>query len=746
MSKSNAIGSMPVESTPRFVPGKIQPQHQSRLAIVYVRQSSPQQVEEHKESLARQYALKEHAVAFGWHSERILVIDQDLGLSGRRADNRKGFQKLLAEVTMEHVGMVLGLEMSRLARSCKDWHHLIDLCGIFDTLLADQDGVYDPSDPNDRLLLGLKGTLSEVELHTMRNRLERGKLNKAKRGELFLHAPNGFVKDDHGQLILDPDEQVRAVVQLVFDKYTETGSFHAVFRYMRDHDIRFGVRPFYGPDRGKLVWRTAALGAVSSMLRNPTYAGAYSYGRFSEDPKSRRLSGKRKIRFVPMDEWQVLIPNKFPGYITWEQFLENRERARQNRTGTTTRGSARGGGALLAGMVYCEKCGVAMVSRYNKDHRPRYECHGHRLRYEKQICCGVNAAGLDQVVADELLRVVEPGAIELAVRAIDNLQQEHERLDRNWQQNLERARYESANAERCYRAVDPENRLVARTLEEQWEAALRKERAVVEEYERFKCEGPDRLTEDEAEKIRALSTNLPELWNASSTTNIDKQEVARSLIERVTVAVPNSDENAKMTITWAGGATTEHTFRRPVFSYQKLEHYEEIREIVVNGRKRGFTNTQIADQLNEKGFRPPAERSPKFTRPLVAQLAYRLGITAPRRSDLLGEEEWWLREFGQMLGTTASRVRYWVQNGYINWRRLLGGQYVVWADEEELSRLKQLRDWPSSRPAPDDLTQPKLRADVAEPPVENPAVTKRRERLRKRKESATAKQSPQRSI
>lgn len=316
------------KQTPAFVPGKIRSSHLERLAIVYVRQSSPQQMEEHKESLTRQYALREQAIAYGWHPDRVQVIDQDLGLSGRRADNREGFQQMLSEVTMDHVGMVLGLEMSRLARSCKDWHHLIDVCGIFDTLLADQDGAYNPGDPNDRLLLGLKGTMSEVELHTMRNRLERGRMNKARRGELFLHAPTGFVKDENGLLIVDPDEQVRAVVQLVFEKYEELGSYHAVFRYMRDNDIRFGVRPFHGQDRGKLVWRKVHLGAVASMLRNPTYAGAYSYGRFPQDQKRHRETGKRCIRIAPMDEWQVLIPDKFEGYITWEQYLANRERAR----------------------------------------------------------------------------------------------------------------------------------------------------------------------------------------------------------------------------------------------------------------------------------------------------------------------------------------------------------------------------------------------------------------------------------
>ena len=604
MSGNNETTRSPSATTRfGFVPSKIRAEHIERLAIVDVRQSSPQQMEEHKESLTRQSALKEHAAAFGWHADRILVIDEDLGLSGRRADNRRGFQRLLAEVTMEHVGMVLGLEMSRLARSCKDWHPLLDLCGIFDTLLADQDGVYDPSDPNDRLLLGLKGTMSEVELHTMRNRLERGKQNKARRGELFLHAPIGFVKDENGQLVLDSDEQVQSVIRLVFDKYRELGSYHAVFRDLRDHDIRFGVRPIHGADRGQLVWRQVSLGGISAMLRNPTYAGAYTYGRFPQDRKHRRDDGKPRIRFAAMEDWEVLIPGKFSGSISWEQFLKNRERARQNRTTMTTRGSARGGGALLAGLVECGKCGARLMVRYSQSRKPRYECYGHVLRHEKPSCCGVSARRLDRLIADEILQVVEPGSIELAVQTINDLQQERERLDRHWQQNLERARYESAKAERHYRAVDSENRLVARTLEQQWEAALRKERAVVEEYERFQCESPSSLSVREAERIRALAQRLPEVWHASATSAIDRQEVARCLIDRVTVSVPHHDENTEVTITWVGGQTTHHRLRRPVFSYKRLEHFVEIREVVATGCQLGLNNQQIADQLNERGFR-----------------------------------------------------------------------------------------------------------------------------------------------
>lgn len=311
-------------------------------------------------------------------------------------------------------------------------------------------------------------------------------------------------------------------------------------------------------------------------------------------------------------------------------------------------------------------------------------------------------------MARELLRVVEPAAIELAIHAMTDLQQERERLDRHWRQSLERVRYEVATAERRYRAVDPENRLVAKTLEKDWEAALRKERATVEEHERFILESPRRLSEREAETIRALATNLPEVWNSPMTTVSDKQEVARCFIERFTVATPDDDENVHATITWIGGETTEHRLQRSVRTYTKLERYEEIHDIIVNGRKCGLTNTQIAHQLNDKGLRSPTARSSKFTRPLVAQLACRLGVATPRRQDLLGEHESWLREFAEKLGTSACRVRYWIHNHYLNWRRLPGGQYVVWADPEELPRLEQLWDWPSSRPAPAHLTQPSV--------------------------------------
>lgn len=362
---------------------------------------------------------------------------------------------------------------------------------------------------------------------------------------------------------------------------------------------------------------------------------------------------------------------------------------------------------MLAGMVYCGHCGASMVVRYNKNRKPRYECHGHVLRNEPRSCCGINASCLDRAVAQEILRAVDPAAIDIALQAITDLEREQERLVQNWRQNVERAEYEASTAERRYRAVDPENRLVVRTLEQQWETALRKQQSTVEGYERFQNDAPSTLTKEGRETIRSLASNLPEIWDSPNTTNIDKQEVARCLIDRVVAQTPNKHESVKAEIYWVGGISTEISLWTPVGSYSKLEHYEDIRTILVEGRKQGLTNTEIAAQLNDRGYRPVAKRSPTFTRPLVAQLACRLGLAAPRRQNLLRTSEWWLREFGEMLKTTTNRVRYWVKHGYINWRQLPGGQYIVWADKEEIKRLKRLRDFPSSHPAPDDLKSPK---------------------------------------
>ena len=434
--------------------------HLSKLAIVYVRQSSPQQIFEHQESRARQYALADYAATLGWPRERIVVIDDDQGRSGRTLEQRPGFQRLLAEVTLDHVGLILGLELNRLSRSSKDWYHLLELCGIFGTLLADQDGVYDANDTNDRLVLGLKGTMSEVELATMRNRLERGKLHKAQRGELILDVPCGYLKLPGGEVVLDPDEQVRATVHLIFEQFAELGSFGKLYHYLRRNKVHMGVRLHQGPRRGELVWRPVSRALLGRMLHHPIYAGAYAYGRRCVDPKRTAASGgKVRLRSLPMAEWKVLQRDRLPAYITWERYLANQQRLLDNRSWPEAPGVPRLGLALLPGLLVCGACGRRMHAGYRTKAKPYYECM--RRKLEGSNCCGLGAAAVDDLVSQQVLRALEPAALELSLQALAQVHQERERLHRHWQQRLQRARQEAQRAERQYQAVEPENRLVA---------------------------------------------------------------------------------------------------------------------------------------------------------------------------------------------------------------------------------------------------------------------------------------------
>jgi DNA invertase Pin-like site-specific DNA recombinase len=408
---------------------KVQSWHLDRLAFVYVRQSSPQQVLEHRESRLRQYALVDYAIALGWPADRVQVIDEDQGQSGRDAESRAGFQRLLAEVAIDHVGIVLGLEMSRLARSDKDWHHLLEVCGIFGTLVADQDGVYNSADPNDRLLLGLKGMISSVELQTMRNRLEKGKLSKASRGELFLDVPVGYVKTPTGELALDPDEQVRAVVALIFDQFDELGSVYAVYRYLLQNNIRLGIRLHNGPRKGELEWRRPCLPTLYKVLHHPFYAGTYAYGRCQIDPRRQCEHRARKARkSVPIDQWKAVVPDRVPAYITRERYERNQERLRQNSSRWETTGAPRPGAALLGGLVICGGCGIRMQVRYTGTQPGRYDCVRHLRHGHERQCRGLQASALDGLVVQQVLRALGPAALELSLGAAEDLQRERQRL------------------------------------------------------------------------------------------------------------------------------------------------------------------------------------------------------------------------------------------------------------------------------------------------------------------------------
>jgi DNA invertase Pin-like site-specific DNA recombinase len=703
---------------------KIRDRHFDRLAMVYVRQSSPQQVLENRESRERQYALAQFAQRLGWPAERVVVVDEDQGQSGRSAEGRSGFQRLMSEVSLNHVGIVLGLELSRLSRSNKDWHQLIDVCGIFNTLLCDQDGVYDPLDTNDRLLLGMKGAMSEFELVTLRNRLLRGSRNKAERGELFLHVPLGYLKTPAGEVVQEPDEQARGMVQLVFEKFDELGSAYAVFRYLVLNDLKLGFRRQRGGRIGELEWRSPSPNRIFSILKHPIYAGAYAYGIHRagrKDPATGRVGGGSW--FVPPVEMAMLLRDRVSAYISWECYLANQEKLRQNQSLHESRGVPKRGEALLPGLVVCGKCGHRMSTRYKTDKRPSYYCGEYLQRGLDEPCGHIAAATLDGLVASEVLRALEPASLELSLRAIENVEQERRRLHDQWRQTLERARHEVERAERQYQAVEPENPLVARTLESRWEEALKSLRGVEEDYHRFLAKLPPTLCDADVEKIRSLSGNVAALWQAPSTSVADRKHIVRCLVERVVVETDKSSELNDVTIVWQGGFATRHRVGRPVGTYEQLKDIRLLTSRVAQLHREGLHLSQIAERLNAEGFVPPRRRG-GFTASGLGDLMRELGLVGELfRDDLVGEDEWWIPDLARKLGVIANKIHYWVKQGWVHARRTpTGKHWIVWADRDEVQPLRQLamckNSWTAARyPGlifPKDRPRPALKGSKAE--------------------------------
>src|SRR4051794_19455959 len=575
---------------------KIKHWHLDRIAIVYIRQSTPQQVIEHKESTKRQYGLVDRAVALGWPADRVTVIDEDQGLSGAHAEGRLGFQRTLAEVALDHVGLILGLEVSRLARCCKDWHHLLELCARFRTLLADADGLYDPTDYNDRLLLGLKGTMSEAELHILKERMYQGKLNKARRGDLYGLPPIGYVRIAGGPPTLDPDEQAQTVVRLIFDQFDRQGTLHGLLRYLVHHGIRLPVRPHFGPQRGQLEWHRPNRETLQNLLHHPIYAGYYRHGHRALDPR-RQVPGRPgtgRTNNKPED-CPVLLEGRCPAYITPERFWANQARLAANRARAEAAGAVRQGPSLLGGLLVCSRCGQRLMVSYNgRESRLRYQCARAAIDYAAPLCQGLAGRLLDDLVATQVLAALEPAALELSLAAADDLQQERARLHRVRQQELERARYEADRARRQYDAVEPENRLVARELERRWEEALKEQRRLEEEYARFCRSQPSGLSTAEREQIRSLAQDLPALWQAPGTTAADRQRIVRLLIEEVVVAVQGDSERVEVAIRWAGGCWSRHELVRPVRRYEQLADYGRLLTRIDELRKTGLTLAQVA--------------------------------------------------------------------------------------------------------------------------------------------------------
>jgi len=684
--------------------GKVQEGHQERLAVVYVRQSTPQQVLDHQESARLQYGLRCWAETLGWVAERVLIIDEDQGKTATSTIGRTGFQRLVSEVSLGHVGIILGIEMSRLARSCADWYQLLELCALFGTLLADGDGIYDPAHYNDRLLLGLKGTMSEAELHILQQRLRQGRLSKARRGELAVPLPIGYARRPSGEVTLDPDEQVQAVVRLIFRKFEELGTLNAVLRYLVTQQIQIGLRLREGPSRGELVWRRPNRQTLQNLLRNPLYAGAYGYGRRQIDPRRKQAGRPSTGRVVqPADQWFVLIRDQHPAYISWEQYEQNGARLQANRARAETVGSVRTGSALVAGLVVCGRCGCRMTVRYgNGAHRPTYVCATHHASYGGPLCQSLAGPELDEYVSSHVLAALEPAALDLSLAAAEQLERERADLLQLWQQRRERAAYEAERAGRHYRAIEPENRLVARQLAREWEERLAGKQQLEEEYERFLQRQPRLLSTAEQAPIRQLAANIPALWHAASTTVTERKEIIRQVVEGVEVTVVGQSEQVQVTIAWAGGSQTTGTFIRPVGRLDQLSYYRQLCDRIRTLVAKGWSAAAIAGHLNDEGYRP-AKQAVRFSREGVQDLIQRLGLRPPakqRHQEVrLGADEWWLADLAQALAMPRTTLETWIRRGWVQARhqeQVLGRrQWVVWADHAEVERLRRHRQRPA---------------------------------------------------
>jgi DNA invertase Pin-like site-specific DNA recombinase len=687
-----------------FTTGKIARHHRERLAIIYVRQSTLQQVERHQESTRLQYGLVERALQLGWAKEQIQVIDEDLGRSGVNAEGRTGFQRAVTEVSLDHVGIILSVEMSRLARASRDWYQLLEVCAVFATLLGDLDGIYDLTSYNDRLLLGLKGTMSEAELHILKQRMLEGKRAKARRGALGMRVPMGYVHPPSGDVIKDPDEQAQAVMALIFEVFERTRTLHGLLRYLVEHAIRLPCRVCTGARKGELEWRRPNRVTLSNILRHPIYAGAYAYGRRPTDPRKKVAGRPATGRTVAKPEqWEVLLKDHLPAYIGWAQYERN-VRQLDNNTAQAL-GTPRNGPALLSGILVCGRCGHRMAPQYNSNgHGLRYSCLRMHVDYGEPLCQTLTGGPLDERITELLFEALAPAGLEISLKVAEACQEQRAQEHRHWQQRLERAHFEAERAFRQYDAVEPENRLVARNLEHQWEEALAAELKLKGEYEAFQAPQPATLSAEERTAIERLASDLPALWSAPTTTPAERQQIVRFLIERVLVTVVDQSEQVRVEVHWAGGHQSRFTLIRPVARLDQLSHYADLQARVKAWHEAGCPPTQIAQRLNDEGWRP-AKRRDTYNAPMVRSLLTRMGLrTGTPKQQWDGgvarePDEWTLAELTCKLDIPQPTLYSWLRKGRLNARQApiaVGKLWLIQADVRELSRLRALRNAPRS--------------------------------------------------
>ena len=668
---------------------KLTEQHLQRRAYVYVRQSTLGQVRWHQESTERQYALSNKAQELGWSTEQIVTLDGDLGVSGAQTTGRNDFKQLVADVSMGEVGAVFALEASRLARSSLEWHRLIELCAMTHTAVIDEDGCYDPGDFNDALLLGMKGTLAQAELHFLRARLQGGKLNKARKGELRFPLPVGLCYDDQDRTVLDPDDEVRGAVQLVFDLFDEAGTAYGVVHRFAAKQLKFPKRSYGGAWDGKLVWGRLSESRVLSILSNPTYAGAYVYGRY-QSSKQVDTNGEIQTRTkqVPIESWRVNIRDHHEGYITWNKYVQNRERLDKNKTNsedTLLSGAAREGLALLQGMLLCGCCGRRLTVRYksNGGINPQYECNWRRREgVATKACMQIQARCVDPAVCAAVLEAIAPAQLELAVESVRQLEQRDQAVGQQWQRRIERADYEVQLAQRRYEEVDPSNRLVASTLERRWNDALQGLQQIEEQYAQFQATEACIGSDAQRKMVLALAKDLPRLWNAKTTTAKDRKRILRLLIKDITVEKNQAERKAILHVRWQGGVNTDIELELPAPIADRLRYPSEIVEKV---RTLAVTlmDSDIAAELNAQGIRSAKDKA--FTKAMVSWIRFKHKIPC---ADLKCPNELTVDEVMARFGVSRHVVYYWIERRIVEARQLKRGlPYWITITEEKEQEL-----------------------------------------------------------
>jgi DNA invertase Pin-like site-specific DNA recombinase len=580
----------------------ILPTHLERLALVYVRQSSPHQVLANQESLKLQYDLQHRACAAGWDQAQVRIIDADLGRTGRTAEGRCGFQEVVSLVNREQVGILFAYDVTRLARNCTDWYQLLDLCGYRRCLVGDQDGIYDPATTNGRLILGLKGLIAELELHTLRARLTAGLLNKAQRGELALALPVGLVRDPLGRVLKHPDQEVQHRLDLVFTSFLQVKAACQVVRFFNDRDLLLPRKDRFGD----LVWRQPTVPAILGILKNPAYAGAFVYGRSRAVPRAN-APHQRVQKPLPMDQWKVCHRDKYPAYIDWATFEKIQDMVRDNHSEydrNKTRGVPRPGKALLHGLVYCGECGHKMVVQYKG--RPCYLCNYLRQQYQVPVCQNLPADPIDAHVVQAFLEALSPVELDLYGKAVAALRQDEERVQQARQQQIERLRYQARLAERQYNQADPDNRLVAAELERRWEAALRelKDAEAKLQREQQQPRSPESLSAEERAAFLQAGKRIPELWRQGRLTPQQQKAFLRCLIDKVVVQRSASD-TLQVRIVWRGGDTTAAALPVTVGALARLASAREMEKEILRLAKAGKTDEEIAALLTQQGHRSP---------------------------------------------------------------------------------------------------------------------------------------------